>query len=60
MPDPSPPLLCLASHCRYDSTIGAKGGKNRQWPATMDGGVPYNCGQAGQECSTKESYPGMW
>ncbi|KAI7836286.1 hypothetical protein COHA_009835 [Chlorella ohadii] len=45
---------------RYDSTIGAHGGNNRQFPATMDKGVPYNCDQAGQMCSKSERYPGMW
>lgn len=45
---------------RYDSTIGARGGANRPWPATMEGGVPYDCSEAGQSCSGDESYPGMF
>lgn len=45
---------------RYDSTIGARGGANRQWPATMEHGVPYDCSQGGQSCARGESYPGMW
>lgn len=45
---------------RYDSTIGVKGGRNKLWPATMEKGVPYDCSQAGQQCSSSERYPGMW
>ncbi|KAL4438454.1 hypothetical protein ABPG77_000102 [Micractinium sp. CCAP 211/92] len=45
---------------RYDSTIGVAGGSNRLWPATMEKGVPYNCNQAGQYCTSSEAYPGLW
>ncbi|KAI3433743.1 hypothetical protein D9Q98_003550 [Chlorella vulgaris] len=47
---------------RFDSTIGVSGGPDKQWPATMEKGVPesYACGRSGNECDPSESYPGMW
>lgn len=51
---------CLPPPRSYDSTIGVAGGSNRLWPATMEKGVPYNCNQAGQYCTSSEAYPGLW
>jgi hypothetical protein len=45
---------------RYDSTIGVRGGPSKPWPATMESGVPFDCGNSGNDCDGGESYPGMW
>lgn len=54
---PQPPAGCC---CRYDSSIGVQGGADKLWPATLEGGVPYDCVFSGNQCEPQESYPGMW
>lgn len=62
---PSPPcrparLLTPHAARRFDSTISVDGGRDKLWPATMENGVPYDCDAGGNDCSSSESYPGMW
>ncbi|EFN59331.1 hypothetical protein CHLNCDRAFT_56687 [Chlorella variabilis] len=45
---------------RFDSTIGVAGGADKLWPATMEDGVPFDCGHSSNDCDSSESHPGMW
>lgn len=49
-----------AAGFRYDSSVGARGGSGRPWPAAIWDGFPFDCSVGGNKCSASESYPKLW